>query len=116
MVKSDKSGALRRSTAAPPFPNRILLQADDSSPSAQSDTGAAASLERTSSFVEEFQSVLQLKTSNKLAEAGQQLFFTTQIKMGFFVSITRLFRDPAAEAGQPCSTCRQKEGWFDESG
>jgi hypothetical protein len=109
MIKSDKSGA----SAAVPLPTRILRQADDPSASARSD--AAAPPESATSFVEEFQSVLLLKTASKLPEAGQLHSSITQIDTGFFESITRLFRDSAAEAGGPRITHRQKEGNFDNS-
>lgn len=105
MIKSDKSGA----SAAVPLPTRILRQADDPSASARSDA-AVASPESATSFVEEFQSVLLLKTASKLPEAGQLHSSITQIDTGFFESITRLFRDSAAEAGGPRITRRQKEG------
>lgn len=106
MIKADKSGA----SAAVPLPTRILRQADDPSASARSDAGAAAPPESATSFVEEFQSVLLLKTASKLSEAGQLHSSITQIDTGFFESITRLFRDSAAEAGGPRITRRQKEG------
>ncbi len=112
MIKSDKSDA----SAAAPLPTRIFRQADDPSASARSDAGAAASTESTTSFVEEFESVLLLKTASKLPEAGQLHSSITQIDTCFLDSITRLFRDAAAEAGRPRIARRQKEGWLDNSG